>query len=102
MAGEEPVALNSWTSSTEHLHDLFTYLVIALSNGDSIGRDVEEQSISLWDSELGVLDINHWWRLMAAADVNAWWVNIGWRVWLVDEVGKGLGVDNAFHFILIL
>ena len=98
MAGE-PEALNSRLSINDRFHDPFTYLVIALSNGDCGRGDVEEKSISLWDSELCILDIYHWWRLMATADVNAWWVNIGGRVWLVDEVGEGLGVDNAFHFL---
>lgn len=46
MAGE-PVALNSRLSINDHFHDPFTYLVIALSNGDCGRGDVEEKSISL-------------------------------------------------------
>ena len=96
MAGD-PWALES-RCSNEHLPDLFTYLIITLSNSDGGRRDVEEKCISLWNSVLAVFDVDHWWRLVATADVNAWWVNVGWRVRLVDEVSKSLGVDNAFHF----
>ena len=45
MAGE-PAALNSRLSIND-LYDLFTYLVIALSNGDCGRGNVEEKSISL-------------------------------------------------------